>query len=249
MRYIKQIFSVIKNKNSVLLTSTFLLFFINCLSSKAQEFKFSEVRDKDGYVNIRNSKEKTDNVIDTLSNGFIVTHFGEVENNWLLVDYLKSGELLSGYIYKNRVKDIDDFKQIFKLRENENFIQFSDEIVDVKIYIKDFEKKRHSFEYFKDNVNQLYKIDGEEIYGTDGNIPKKEYRLMEVEINSKKIIIPKSALKNIYEPNLNLTKVNYDVETETLYIQSLNSDGAGGYAVLWIIKKNEYNRRIISIPF
>ena len=55
--------------------------------------------------------------------------------------------------------------------------------------------------------------------------------------------------QNLYEPNFEYTRVNYDVKNRTLYIQSLNSDGAGGYAVIWIIENGVFKKKVISRGF
>lgn len=58
-----------------------------------------------------------------------------------------------------------------------------------------------------------------------------------------------SALKNLYEPNLEYTNANYDEKNNILYIQALNGDGAGGYIIVWIIEGNKYKSRVEATPF
>jgi hypothetical protein len=40
-----------------------------------------------------------------------------------------------------------------------------------------------------------------------------------------------------------------DKENDVIYIQSMNSDGAGGYVVAWKIEKNIYKERAIFNGF
>ena len=61
--------------------------------------------------------------------------------------------------------------------------------------------------------------------------------------------MPKKSIQNLYEPNLEYTSVNYNEKKNIVYIQSRNSDGAGSYAVIWIIEKGKLQNRFISIPF
>ena len=86
---------------------------INTTISFGQEFQFSIIKDKDGFVNVRSSKEIKNNISDKLENGVIVTHFGQ-EGNWILIDYQKNGKDLNGYVYKDRLKAITDYTEIQK---------------------------------------------------------------------------------------------------------------------------------------
>ena len=75
----------------------------------------------DGFVNVRSSAEKGNNISDKLESGFIVYYF-ESEENWVNIDYKKNGKELNGYIYKDRIKYITDFTNRSDL--NFCFIEF-----------------------------------------------------------------------------------------------------------------------------
>ncbi len=227
----------------------FFIILIHFQLISAQEFEFGVIYDKDGFVNVRSSKNLNENnIVDKLENGFVITHFG-AEENWIYIDYKKNNKDCNGYVYFDRIKSILKFKTISKKENNKNQIVFSNKKIEVKILNKIFDKSKHSYEYHKNNPNQLYKIDNKEIFGTDGNLPRREYESIEIKIDDKIIYLPKEAIENLYEPNSEFTLVNFDEKSETLYIQSLNGDGAGGYAVLWIIEKGNFKKRITSIPF
>jgi hypothetical protein len=80
-------------------------------------------------------------------------------------------------------------------------------------------------------------------------VPKVAYRHIRIRIGDKQIEVAKKEIANLFEPNLDLTKVNYDKQSDKLYISSINSDGAGGYAVLWMIKEGNYSHRSALSPF
>jgi hypothetical protein len=222
---------------------------INFQLVSGQEFEFGVIHDKDGFVNVRSSKNLNENnIVDKLENGFVITHFG-AEENWIYIDYKKNNKNYNGYIYFDRIKSVLKFETISKKENYKNQIIFSNKKIEVKISYKIFDKSKHSYEYYKNNPNQLYKIDNKEIFGTDGNLPRREYKSIEIIIDDKIINLPKEAIENLYEPNSEFTLVNFDEKTDTLYIQALNGDGAGGYAVLWIIENNNFKKRITSIPF
>jgi hypothetical protein len=121
----------------------------------------------------------------------------------------------------------------------------------IKIEITEtkFEKEKHKLTFYKNNKTQLDKIDSLQIFGTDGNIPKREYKSIKIEIDKVKIELPKNALKNLFEPNLENSTANYDKINDILYISSMNSDGAGGYLIIWIIEKKSYRNRIEAYGF
>jgi hypothetical protein len=225
------------------------IFFLNFYILYGQEFQFAVIHDNDGFVNIRSSKSlRENNIIDRLENGFVVTHFGS-EGNWINIDYQKDKKDLNGYIYFNRVNEISKFKEIQLKNKTKDEVLFSNDKIEVKIECKTFDKTKHSYEYYKSNPNQLYKIDNKDIFGTDGNLPKREYKRIQIKIDKLTFELPKIALENLYEPNIESTLINFDKKTDILFIQSLNSDGAGGYAILWIIEKGKYLKRITAIPF
>ena len=226
-----------------------LIFLLNFAVSYCQGFDFAVVDSKDGFVNVRSSASKNDkNIVEKVQNGFVVAVFG-VDGNWLEIDYEINGKERSGFIYKSGVANISSFKKIPKSKVLKGKVIFSDGEIEVAISISDFDKKLHRYKYHAGNSKQLVQIDDKEIFGTDGDFPKIEYRSISINVGSKETAIPKEQLQNLYEPNFEHTRVNYDVKNKTLYIQSLNSDGAGGYAVIWIIENGVFKKRIISRGF
>ncbi|HGE5778219.1 SH3 domain-containing protein [Flavobacterium psychrophilum] len=202
----------------------------------------------DGYVNVRSSAEKRNNISDKLENGFIVYYF-EPEGNWVNIDYKKNGKELNGFIYKDRIKYITDFTNV-PLKSNLNGkVKLENENVKIEISETKFIKEKHKLKFYKNEKTQLEKIDNSQIFGTDGNIPKREYKSIQIEINNVKIELPNIALKNLYEPSLYNSKASYDEKNDILYILSSNSDGAGSYEIIWIIEKKKYKNRIEAYGF
>jgi hypothetical protein len=70
-----------------------------------------------------------------------------------------------------------------------------------------------------------------------------------IKVGKKTITLPKSALAGLYEPSISSAEANYDKATDTIYIQTMNSDGAGGYFVIWKIEKGIYQDRLIVYGF
>lgn len=222
-------------------------FIFTFIMSQAIFGQFAIISDKDGFVNVRSTAEIGNNISDKLENGFVIYSF-EPNGDWINVDYKKKGKESSGYIYKDRVKFITDFKKIVQKSNLGEIIKLGDENIKIEISGTNFIRKKHKLTFYK-NTDQLDKIDDLPIFGTDGNIPKKEYKSINIEINNEKIRLPNIALKNLYEPNLLFAGANYDEKNDILYIYSSNSDGAGSYEVIWVIEKKKFKERIEAYGF
>ena len=133
----------------------------------------------------------------------------------------------------------------------ENTIVFEGKEIQVALSTEKFDKDKHSFKYHKEYRDVIEKIDGKPFWGTDGNMPKREYKSIEVKIREKQVSIPQSAYNDLYESYLytEFNSVHYDKENDILYIVALNGDGAGAYMVCWQIEKGVYKGRKVGIPF
>ena len=227
----------------------FLVFLLFCQFAfvQAQEEAFAVINDKDGYVNVRKEKSVHSKVLKKLDNNtliFVLEYDKAQEGNWIYADN-------EGYIYNDRVKWIHNFPQIAKGIAKGNTIVFEGKEIQVTLATEKFDKDKHSFKYHKEYRDVIEKIDGKPFWGTDGNMPKKEYKSIEVKIRGKQVSIPQSAYSDLYQPNLytDLNFVYYDKDNDILYIVANNGDGAGAYTVCWQIEKGVYKGRKVGIPF
>jgi len=212
--------------------------------------QFAVIQDKDGFVNVRRTCEIGDNIIDTIRNGNVVFCF-ETQNDWFPIDYKDHGRNLSGYIHKTRLKFIGDDNKINHSSLTENIVVFKTDSIKLTMTKINFLPEKNKMEFIKANssskeANILEKVNGKEIWGTFGAIPKTQYGEVILELGNKKITLP---CENLFAPNLDYTTLNLEPKTKSIYISAYNSDGAGAYAVLWIIENGKYNRRILTIPF
>ena len=216
------------------MTSYMKSFFSTCwvLASNFVFGQFAIIYDKDGFSNIRSSTEKGNNIIDKLENGHLV-YFFETNGNWTNVDYTKNKKELNGQVYKDRLKYISDFQVIPILLKEKNKVIHNKDSIKIIIAEQKFEKSKYKLTFNKENKNQLEYINNKRYWGTDGQIPRTEYKSIEIYIGIKRILMPKISLDNLFETSLYNTQVNYDKKNDILYIQSMNSDGAGSYEVIW----------------
>lgn len=213
-----------------------------------KHFSQSIINDKDGFVNVRKEASKVSKVIDTLKKGHLIYDL-EREGQWVMIDYYKNNKSFSGYIYNDRFKRIAEFKEIKRKSINTNEVVLSNDSIEIKVTKATFEPKKHHFTYSKENKKVITLIDKKHYYGTDGEVPKTQYEAVQVKINDKLIQLPKSATENLYEPSLQNITVHHDEKSNTIYIDAINSDGAGGYVVVWKIKNGKFDDRYIFYGF
>lgn len=215
-------------------------------------YEFVIINDtKDSFVNLREEPNIKGGVIEKLQNGKVMFAY-EQKEGWFLVESsevktLKDEELTSGYVHKSRIKMISSLKQIKAASITANKAVFENENITVEITTKGFIKSEHSYKL--DDSGYIELIDNKIPWGIDGEFPRNKYKEIIVKIDGENIAIPAQELKNLYEPNLKITSVYYDADKDSLYIVATNSDGAGGYAVVFIIENKKYKERILEIPF
>ena len=208
---------------------------------------FAVINDKDGYVNVRKEKSVHSKVLKKLDNNtliFVLEYDKAHDGNWIYADN-------EGYIYNDRVKWIEKLPKIAKGITKGNTIVFEGKEIQVTLSTEKFDKDKHSFKYHKEYRDVIEKIDGKPFWGTDGNMPKRQYKSIEVKIRGKQVSIPQSAYNDLYESYLytEFNSVHYDKDNDILYIVANNGDGAGAYMVCWQIEKGVYKGRKVGIPF
>ncbi|MEN2414942.1 hypothetical protein [Flavobacterium mesophilum] len=223
--------------------SFYFMLLISCKSFA----QFAVIKDNDGYVNIRTTASKGSNISDKLNNGFVVYCFSP-ESNWINIDYSKNDKYKNGYLYKDRIKYLSEFEKIPLIKETPDKVIFQKDSLNFLIESKKFDSKTAKLTFSKDK-SFLQRINGRQFWGTDGDIPKTTYKSITIIIGKNTIEIPSRDLEDLFEPTLFNTKINYDKKSDTIYITSSNSDGAGGYEIVWIIEKGRYKERKIAYGF
>jgi hypothetical protein len=251
----------------LLFVATFLLTSINMTAQN----QFFLVNDKDGLVNVRESADVNAKIIGQLKNrvvvaGYSAEYMDSTKKNWIIAEFYLSKEeaqnikckpvsleeepiactmagylLFEGYIYKDRVKPIEDLKPLKSKSIEDQFLLYDDSIK-IKFSSGKFQKEKHKISR---KENFVTKIDGHYFAGTDGDLPRYEIKGLSIEINHQKVDIPKSVYYDLYEPNLNDFTNAYTDGSGTLYIIMHNSDAAGSYDVIFIIKGNKFVARYV----
>ena len=211
--------------------------------------QFAIVNDQDGYVNIRGTKDLGENIKEKLINDQFV-YILESKDKWAYIFYMKNGApAKNGFVYKDRLKVITEFQNIPNTELSEKEATFKKGNMEIVVSTKNFIREDHQYTYYKENKEQIEYIDSLPYHGTDGEYPYTEYADITVSIGNRRIPVPGEALKNLFEVSLQDTKVHYDEAADTMYIQSMNSDGAGAYEVIWRIVNGVFKDRYIASGF
>ena len=220
------------------------LFSVTGIASYAQSFGI--INDKDGYVNVRKEKSTNSAVVGKIYNDSLFGYDDEDKSDWIKIYKEDSGNsALEGYVHKSRIRPISKFRRVKNIRlYNDSCIAVDDNLT-IVIKSRLFNVKKHELTYDKTYPKELIKIDGRHVWGTDGEIPKKVISSVKFIKNGRQIIIPADAFTDLYEPSFRSFKV-YEGDDDTVYIEMDNSDGAGAYTVIWIIKNNQYLKRYLD---
>jgi hypothetical protein len=226
---------------------TVVTFFAICLTLSAKG-QFAVITDRDGFVNVRRENSIGNNITDTLRNGHLI-YCIETTGNWTNINFRKSIRESTGFIYKDRYKLVSSFEKIPIHEQGKTTTKLSKDSIEIIVTQTKFDKTKHKFKFVNNENEWIELIDNKEYWGTDGEIPEFEYQSISIKIGQKKITLPKKATENLFQPNLKNTKANFDKLTNTLYIHSMNSDGAGGYEVIWKIVNGIYKERFLAYGF
>jgi hypothetical protein len=132
----------------------------------------------------------------------------------------------------------------------------------VKITSASFDTTNKKLGYFIDNENSsfLLYIQGRPFWGTDGGVPTEIIRQIVVRDGQTQVMLPDSAIKDLFQPNFCSpdnhsgglychTHIYRSKDKRRIYIYMLNSDGAGGYEVTFVLEDKKYKRRIVDYGF
>lgn len=221
----------------------FLLFLILLSGITRSQAQFAFISDKDGYANIRKTPANGKNVLTSLSNGHLV-YITETNGTWTSIIYTKNGKEQTGFIYNDRVKMIAGYDLIPTIESDEHNILCQKDSVKIVVRTQPFNKANYRITYRKENPHLLQAINGYQAWGVDGNLPSTEYKSIQVQIGNRKMELPRTALSQFFEPSLENTRIQYDRRQDILYIESVNSDGAGHYAMILKIERGVYVERL-----
>jgi len=228
--------------------TVFTFLFLCCFPCFAKAQSFAIISDKDGYVNVRKDNGANSPIVGKIYSNDIFGYDEADKSDWIKI-YKQNWEhengSLEGYIHKSRIFPLSKFKSIKNVKSYKDSCVAVNDSLKIIIKSKLFNAKKHHLTYDRSETSILRKIDGLHIWGTDGNMPKRKISDVKLIKNGISIIVPESAFDNLFEPNLGTLQI-YLGKANTIYVEMDNSDGAGAYSVIWIIKNGQYLKRYID---
>ncbi|WP_312789548.1 SH3 domain-containing protein [Sphingobacterium sp.] len=223
-------------------------------ASQLANAQFAKIIDKDGYVNVRKQATVNSAIVSKIAADEIVYVFPDQKlGDWVSIDYINSqNKSVTGYVHNTRIKFIEYYKHIPNIFFDESRATFrsNDMIVEIRSDKFDYEKNKSYFSSTKyEDYTVLDKFKGQKLWGTDGGIPSSHYLSIKAKIKGRTVLVPEQQIENLFNVNNEFAACYYDDRNDILYITSVNSDGAGGYAVLFTIEKGNYKGRVVTMPF
>jgi hypothetical protein len=207
---------------------------------------YAVIKDPDGYVNVRKDANINAPIAGKINNYSIFSCEPNDKSNWwkvIQVDEHDKSYWLEGYIYKDRVSLLPaHWKSVNKKSIHADSCVLKTDSATIIIRETAFNPKKHKLLF---ESKELIHIDGKLFWGTDGEIPKVRISVIKVSKNNLAISIPESAFNDLYEPHLQTLSATTG-PGNTFYVMMSNSDGAGGYSVIWIFKDGKYLNRYID---
>lgn len=222
-----------------------LLLIILLTGVSRSQAQFAYISDKDGNANIRKSPTTGNNLLTTLPNGHLV-YLLETNGNWTNILFTKNGRQQTGYIFNDRVKIIAGYHNIPIIEDDAHNVLCQKDSVKVLVSTQPFNKEKYRLTYSKDNPDLLESINGKHGWGVDGYLPTAEYKSIQIQIGKRKTSLPPVALSNLFEPSLSNTRVQYDHRKDILYIESVNSEGAGNYMMMLKVERGVFSEKLTT---
>lgn len=218
-----------------------LIIIVLLLSSFFSVAQIATIQDKDGYSNVREKESTNSTIIYKVKIGEVFWYnpddFYDDITDWITVYIPKnkfsiecrSTSELQGYLHKSRVIPLTKLEKY----EGSNLT--------FKYTLQPFTKEGKIIDY--NNEKYISTINGLDVWGTDGNMPRTEIKEIAVTLNGKNITIPNCLFMNLYECN---NKFDFYKIENNYIISQFNSDGAGGYELAWVVTENGIKQRLVG---
>lgn len=195
------------------------------------------IQDADGFTNVRAQPGYSSEVIHKILDNEVFWYHIEENQDWVSV-FIPTNKYsidcgakptIDGYIHKSRLKPLNELQRQ------------SSHILSISYNIKPFEAQSRIIEIHEDGWVQY--IDGRLFWGTDGEMPRNQISDVNISIGDQKIFIPQVLYEDIYECS---NDFEIFIKDNLFFIYQMNSDGAGGYELVWVISKEGLVQRLVG---
>ncbi len=222
----------------------YILAFLLCLPTQAQQRFFGVIQDADGYTNVR---DISGTVIGKLLDNHVFVDWDAQKSHkeWHSVEYGTETGITKtcpnenthiGEIHKSRIRYLADLPQLKKQPQStDKYLVYANDTLTVEIGFQDFNPQRHTI-VCDLGTGFVRSIDGcSDLIGIENNMPHEEYASITVKHPAGILEFPTVYIAHLYEPSPNNVVVALG-KGNTLFISTQNSDGAGGYYAVWTVE-------------
>ena len=242
---------------------TILSLLLIAVSAKAQ---LAVINDLDGFVNVREAGNINSKIVRKINTDCIVLYDGESDDNeWKNIFYSPENTMIfsksnnrgivlkkdyiTGFVNGSRITPIDKLP-LMKFERGIGYVGSKDTL-NFSIKTKPFSAKSHKIAKSDDGCkncskNFVDKIDGKQPWGIDGNLPTREIYKIVLLINKVQVEIPFESYNDLYQPNVENLQIHYDKKGIIYLYMPNNSDGAGGYDIVWVVSNGKLIKRYID---
>ena len=200
------------------------------------------VEDADGHSNLRADASLEAKIVGKVLSGSPVFADPDIRSGFHLVYLDREDGHSERYLHGSRLKPVDHWKAVGPEGATG---RLSHKTFAVKVSTPAFDATAHKITR---NADGMVLVDGQIPWGEDGGEPSRGLSIS-LSIGGRKVEIPAAATDNLYEPNLEtLVLLTPGDPAERAFLMMQNSDGAGGYVVVWAFEKGAYRGRAIIMP-
>jgi hypothetical protein len=204
------------------------------------------VEDPEGSVNVRSGPSLQSKVTGQLASGAVVAVEAAPTGDWAEL-WSESTEEKPRFIHTSRLKSVSRWRQVGGTEHaagKASAVRLNG--FEFRVKAVPFVAKDHKI---TEDKNGLKWVDGKSPWGCDGGLPDQSLALA-LTLNGRPVPLPETAGDNLYQPNLDsLVLLTPGDPGASALVLMTNSDGAGGYCVVWSFKNGRYGGRAVFCPF
>jgi hypothetical protein len=108
-----------------------------------------------------------------------------------------------------------------------------------------FDRTKHRITHGKRADSTVLEVDGRMALGVDDDAPRTEIRAVEFYFRGKKVAVPKRLYADCFEPSFGKSyfAIKAGDDGESLLVFMAGGDAAGGYQVIWVLRKDGRHSR------
>ena len=204
------------------------------------------VEDPDGFTNVRASASTEGKIVRRVTSGSVVVINVASKGAWAEI-FQEDATSAKQYIHTSRLRKVDQWKRLeIGDKAQKTSATLKRDGLEMRVSSKPFLAGEHKISRNKEGI---LSVDGMAPWGCDGTMPRNTL-LLGVTLNGDAVKIPVEAARNLYEPNFEtLAMLTPSAADKHCLVIMQNSDGAGGYCIIWAFLNGAYAGRAVFTPF